>query len=167
MFDLRSLELEPGAVRREQLAADVEPLTLGGQTYTVEPRPLEVRLELQPGNGGLYLKLRFDAAVHGPCMRCLEPARMAVSVDAREYHDPSPGAAGHEELVSDYLAGEELDVERWVRDSIAEALPEVIICAEDCAGLCPRCGIRLEAGALHDCGQEEPDSRWEKLRELL
>ena len=167
MFDLRSLQLDPGAVRRERLAVDVEPLTLGGQAYTVAPHPLEAALELQPGNGGLYLKLRFDAVVEGPCMRCLEPARVAVSVDAREYHDASPGAAGDEELVSDYLAGDELDVERWVRDSIAEALPDVIVCAEDCAGLCPRCGMRLEAGTLHDCGPEESDSRWEKLRELL
>jgi uncharacterized protein len=47
------------------------------------------------------------------------------------------------------------------------ALPDKLLCREDCAGMCPHCGIRLEPGAVHECGTEELDTRWAKLRDLL
>jgi uncharacterized protein len=60
-----------------------------------------------------------------------------------------------------------LDVDRWVRDSLVFALPDKILDREDCPGLCPHCGERLEPGAAHDCQGEQLDTRWEKLRDLL
>jgi uncharacterized protein len=167
VLDLRALRLEPGTVRRERVELHLDPFLLGGQSYTVEPADLEVQVEIQPSTQGLYLKLAFHAAVTGPCMRCLEPARVEVDVAAREYHEPAAAREGDEELTSEYLAGEELDVERWARDAIALELPEKILCSPDCAGICPHCGARLEAGVEHACAEEQPDSRWEKLRELL
>ena len=53
----------------------------------------------------------------------------------------------------------------WYSDSAILALPLVIRCKEDCAGLCAQCGAdrnRVE------CGCEPPsDARWEALRGLL
>jgi uncharacterized protein len=46
-------------------------------------------------------------------------------------------------------------------------MPQRLLCRPDCAGLCAVCGESLndaEAGA-HD-HPSEPDSRWDKLREL-
>lgn len=167
MLDLRALRLEPGTVRRERVELHLDPFLLGGQSYTVEPADLEVAVEIQPSTQGLYLKLTFHAVITGPCMRCLEPARVEVDVAAREYHEPAAARLGDEELTSEYLAGEELDVERWARDAIALELPEKILCSAECAGICPHCGARPDAGVEHACTEEEPDSRWEKLRELL
>jgi uncharacterized protein len=81
MLDLSSLRLAPGDVRDERVDVPGQPLDLGGQTYTVSPDPLVVRVAVQAASGGLYLKLAFAARVEGPCFRCLEPA--AVDVDAR------------------------------------------------------------------------------------
>jgi uncharacterized protein len=104
--------------------------------------------------------------VAGPCYRCLEPARLAVTVNATEYqeHGADPG---DDELGCEYLDGDELDVDRWVRDALVLALPGKILCRPDCAGLCPRCGVRLEPGGEHDCAPAEPDPRWDALRQLL
>ena len=45
------------------------------------------------------------------------------------------------------------------------ALPIVIRCRDDCAGLCPQCGADRNLVAS---GCEPPkDARWERLRELL
>jgi uncharacterized protein len=98
--------------------------------------------------------------VRGPCYRCLEDAVVHVSIAASEYHEP----AGGEELRSDYVEADELDAERWARDALVFALPQKILCRPECAGLCARCGVRLEQGVEHLCGEEEADPRWEKLR---
>jgi uncharacterized protein len=143
----------------------VEPIDLAGQTYVVTPAELEPDLELQATAGGLYLKLRFRARIEGPCFRCLEPAALDLRVRASEYQAAAADAG--EELRSDYIEGDQLDIDSWVRDALVLALPDKILDREDCAGLCPRCGQPLDADADHDCGEPEPDTRWDKLRDLL
>ncbi len=160
MVDLRALDLRPGEVRRVPLDLPQVPLEMGGQAYVVDPPAPRATLDLQGTPGGVYLKLRFEADVRGPCFRCLEDAAVHVSVKATEYHEP----AGGDELRSDYVDGDQLDAEAWARDALVFALPPKILCRPDCLGLCPHCGVRLEEGVEHECGEEEVDPRWEKLR---
>lgn len=160
MVDLRALDLRPGEVRRVPLDVPQPPLEMGGQTYAVDPPAPHATLELQGTPGGVYLKLRFEADVRGPCFRCLDDAAVHVVVDAAEYHEP----ADEDELRSEYVEGDRLDAEAWARDALVFALPQKILCRPECAGLCPHCGVRLEQGVEHRCGEEEADPRWEKLR---
>ena len=160
MVDLRALDLRPGEVRRVALEIPQPPLRMGGQEYVVDPPAPPTELELQGVPSGVYLKLRFAADVSGPCFRCLDDASVHVVVNASEYHEPTGG----EELQSDYVDGDHLDVEAWARDALVFALPPKILCRPECAGLCPRCGERLEEGVEHRCGEEEADPRWDKLR---
>jgi uncharacterized protein len=166
VLDVGSLGLAPGDVRRVRAPVAIDPLQFGGETYTVEAAPEGAEVELQALAGGLYLKLRLEATVAGPCYRCLEPAQLAVTVSASEYqeHGADPD---DDELGCEYLADDELDVDRWVRDALVLALPGKILCRPDCAGLCPHCGVRLEPGGEHDCAPAEPDPRWDALRQLL
>ena len=94
-------------------------------------------------------------------MRCLEDADAVVEVDAREVDQPGGG----DDLLSPYLDDQELDVRGWTRDALALALPTQILCREDCAGLCPRCGENLNHNPDHE-HEPEPDPRWAKLSEL-
>ena len=55
---------------------------------------------------GYSLRLRFSAALVGPCMRCLEAAAPSVDVDAREVDQPGGG----EELRARTCTDEELDL---------------------------------------------------------
>jgi uncharacterized protein len=165
MLDVAALGLAPGDVRRVDVPIEMDPLRFGGETYDVEVADPGV-VELQAMSGGLYLKLHFGAAVAGPCYRCLEDARVDVTVDASEYQEQGADA-DDEELSTEYLEHEELDVDRWARDALVLALPGKILCRADCAGMCPRCGVRLEPGVDHDCAPVETDPRWESLRQLL
>ncbi len=165
-MDLSVLRLASGDVRRERPRIHLEPLLLGGQSYAVSPEEIETRLDLQASSGGLYLKLAFAARIDGACFRCLEPATVELDVRGSEYHDAAADPGDHE-LRSEYVDGDQLDVEHWVHDSLVFALPDKILCREDCGGLCPHCGIRLEPGADHRCGVVEVDTRWAKLRDLL
>jgi uncharacterized protein len=166
VLDLASLRLAPGDVRNVDVPVAFEPLEFGGETYDVEPVPVQCRVELQATQGGLYLKLRFRVEVVGPCFRCLEPARVSVRVSATEYQEKGADRLD-DELGCEYLEADELDVERWARDALVLALPGKILCRPDCAGLCARCGVRLEPGEEHDCAPHEPDPRWDALRGLL
>lgn len=166
MLDLGSLRLAPGDVRRVQVPVAFGSLEFGGEAYTVDPDPVACDLELQATQGGLYLKLRFRADVVGPCFRCLEPAQVSVRVNATEYQEKGADPLD-DEVGCEYLDGQDLDVDRWAHDALVLALPGKILCRVDCAGLCPRCGVRLEPGGDHDCGGHEPDPRWEALRGLL
>jgi uncharacterized protein len=162
-FDLGGLHLSAGEGRRLTLDVAIEPFSLGGERYRVEPRLIPAQLDVSRTNASGYaLRLRFEASLAGPCMRCLEDAEPTFSIDAREVWQPGGG----EELSSPYLEHDVLDLHAWARDALALALPATLLCREDCAGLCGVCGENLnraEAGHNHDAG---PDPRWAKLSEI-
>lgn len=166
-IDLATLALKPGEGRTIEAPVSPGELSLGGQEYSfgAPDATIPVRLDVSRTATGHALRLRIEAELEGPCMRCLTAASFPVAVDAREVHQP---LAGDEELTSPYVIDEELDVSGWAHDTLALALPQALLCRPDCAGLCPECGISLngiEPGEhVHE---REPDPRWSKLRELL
>jgi uncharacterized protein len=161
-FDLAPLKLAAGEARRIELETPLGPFDLGESTYAVKPDPVPVVLDISRMTGhGYALRLRFSAALEGPCMRCLEPAAPRIDVDAREVEQPGGG----EELDSPYVVGELLDVAQWANDAFVLAMPALVVCREDCAGLCPECGANLNAEPGH-AHERPPDPRWAKLREL-
>jgi uncharacterized protein len=136
---------------------------LGGDRYVVEPElvPITVDLSRTTANG-YALRLRFEASLVGPCMRCLEPAEPRFQVDAREVSQPGQG----EELESPYIERQVLDVGAWARDALALSLPEKLLCRADCAGLCAVCGTDLNVAGAEHGHEREPDPRWSKLSEV-
>jgi uncharacterized protein len=162
-FDLGGLRLTAGEGRRLELAVAIEPFMLGGERYPVLPALVPARLDVSRTTGqGYALRLRFDATLAGPCMRCLDPASPVFSVDAREVSQPGEG----EELESPYLDHGSLDLHGWARDALALALPTTLLCREDCAGLCPVCGADLNSAGSEHHHEREPDPRWARLSEL-
>jgi uncharacterized protein len=163
VFDLGALRLTPGEGRRLTLAAPLGSFAYGGQDYAAEPAEPDAMLEVSRMTGGGYaLRLRFEAALCGPCMRCLEDASPVTAVDAREVDRPGGG----DELTSPYVDGDELDLAAWAHDAFALALPDQVLCRPDCAGLCPECGENLNTAGSEHSHERAPDPRWAKLREL-
>jgi uncharacterized protein len=163
ILDLGRLSLAPGEGRRLDLAVAIEPFEFGGQNYGSAEPLVPVRVDIsRMGGNGYALRIRFAVDVVGPCQRCLEPAALAVEVEAREVDQPGGG----EELSSPYVIGEELDLQAWARDALALALPVQITCREDCLGLCPECGVNLNAAGPEHGHERAPDPRWSKLDEL-
>ena len=162
-LDLRSLKLRSGEQWRDERQLELEPFELGGQRYLPVPQVVPAEVTVTRAATGTVLELRFHARLHGPCFRCLGDAVLEVPVDAREYQAASP--AGDEELQSQYLADDKLDLSAWARDVVALELPDKILCRPDCAGLCAVCGKNLN-DEPHDHGEPEPDSRWAALSKL-
>jgi uncharacterized protein len=161
-FDLERLQLRSGEGRRLELEVPMDRLQYGGSPYDVTPSPVPVVLDVsRMTHAGYALRLRFSAQLHGPCMRCLEPAEPSYGVDVREVSQPGSG----DELQSPYVDGGELDLSAWAHDALSLAVPDQILHAPDCLGLCPVCGFNLNEDPSH-AHEAEPDPRWAKLREL-
>ena len=162
-IDLRRLGLRPGEVRDERLDVELQPFLLGGQRYELHPETVPVDVRITRASGATVFDLRLHAHLVGPCMRCLGFAELEVDTRAREFHDSDAPPA--DDLRSDYVADDELKVGDWARDVIALAVPEQILCRDECAGLCPDCGKDLNVEP-HEHVDRELDPRWAALESL-
>ena len=162
-IDLRRLRLRPGEVRRERVDVELDPFLLGGQRYETQPETLPAEVQITQASGATVFDLRLRTLLAGPCMRCLGYAELEVDATAREFHDP--GAPPADDLRSDYVVDDELQVGSWARDTVAIALPDQILCRPECAGLCPVCGKDLNVEP-HEHVEERTDPRWAALESL-
>jgi len=161
-FSLRRLRLRSGEQFRDGVEIELEPFEFGGQRYLPVPERVPAELTVTQASTGTVFELRFSARLHGPCMRCLADAVVDVAVDAREYHAAD---ATSDELRSEYVVDDQLELSAWGRDAVALALPDQILHAPDCAGLCPVCGKDLNVEP-HEHEEERTDPRWAALESL-
>ena len=163
LFDLGRLQIPSGSGRRLDLNVQLDAFEFGGQRYAAQAELTPVAVDVNRTVAGWALRLRFESTLDGPCVRCLGTADVTVDVDDRQIDQP---ADDDEDLTSEYLEGDELDVHSWARDALALALPTQILCREDCRGLCPVCGEDLNKAEPGHAHEQEPDARWAKLSEL-
>jgi uncharacterized protein len=162
-LDVDSLNLHSGGGGRFQAQVRVEPIEAGGQTYAVGDGSVEARVDVSRTTSGYAFRLRFEAQLGGPCMRCLADAAPRIAVDAREVEQPGEA----EELHSPYFEAGHLELAGWARDALVLALPPRLLCRDDCRGLCPVCGADLNKADPDEHRHEGGgDSRWAKLKEL-
>jgi uncharacterized protein len=162
-LDIDSLNLPTGGAGRVDAEVRVEPVQLGGQRYSVGPGSVAARIDVSRTTSGFAFRLRFDAPLTGPCMRCLAEAHPLVQVDSREIEQPGEA----EELHTPYLEDGLLELTGWARDALVLALPARLLCREDCRGLCPVCGVDLnEVDPEEHRHEGGGDPRWAKLNEI-
>lgn len=112
---------------------------------------------------------RFDARVKLACSRCLAPVEMDLEGPISVTFRPQPAPGKEEVRLEDdeldviFYAGAEVDLGAALRDEVGLALPMAPVCAENCRGICPRCG--KPAGQCA-CREKDVDPRLAKLAEL-
>ncbi|GAC1539703.1 MAG: hypothetical protein NVS3B16_00950 [Vulcanimicrobiaceae bacterium] len=101
--------------------------------------PIDVALRLRRVGRGLELAGSFDGVAEGTCARCLDDVRLPLHIDVDEQFDPT---SDRENPLgeSNVLVGDELDLQDLVRQLTDSALPIVLLCDEQCPGLCATCG---------------------------
>jgi uncharacterized protein len=162
-FDLRKARLRSGEEWRDEVELELEPLELGGQRYLPVPERVPAELRLTKASTGTVLELSFTARLHGPCYRCLEDTVLELPIHAREYQATSPGES--DELRSEYIEDDRVDLSSWGRDAVALELPDKILHDPNCAGLCPECGLNLNTDP-HEHDDSAGDARWSALEQL-
>lgn len=115
------------------------------------------------GPGRYYLDATLAAGVVATCRRCLADVPLAVAervqllfTDDRASDDPSAYVIP--------VGARQLELAEMVREQLILAVPEYVLCREDCRGLCARCGRDLNLEPC-DC-RPEVDPRWAALEAL-
>jgi uncharacterized protein len=111
--------------------------------------PVSVQGQLQAAGEGTYLwRGSLHAVVRGECRRCLTEVldEVDIGVPAAVFSTDSE-AADDPDFYPLPERATQVDVAEAVREELALAIKtELLLCREDCAGLCPRCGADLNAG---------------------
>ena len=159
VIDTRELGRRPGSMRelRREFAA---PAGWGLELVRVPPGgPVELDLRLESVVEGVWVSAELHAPLEAECGRCLEPVSAQIDLPVAELFVYQPEPDDDEVPVLD---GDLIDLEPILRDAVVLALPLNPVCAEDCAGLCPRCGARrAEVGPDH--AHDDLDPRWAVL----
>lgn len=111
------------------------------------------------------------------CSRCLEPLHTRIEAPFEGEFRPSvdiqtglPAEALEEgESEDDFFRitpNHMLDLNEPVRQMLLLGLPIKPVCRSDCAGICPQCGVDLNAGGC-GCVRDTGDSRLAALAVLL
>jgi uncharacterized protein len=149
----------PAARRAERIEIPGSELGgVAGSRLSAAPLVVDVWLERIPD--GIVVHGTVSGEYESECSRCLEPVRARFEMPVRELFERDVV-----EGETYPLEGEEVDLELPVRDTVLLDLPATPLCREDCAGLCPMCGIDRNAGDC-DCDPNPPDPRWDALRDL-
>jgi uncharacterized protein len=146
-------DLQRGPVRTEgRLQAD-DPTFEGLGLGLTEP--VEVTGQLQATGDGEYLwRGHVHGIVRGECRRCLTDVLDDVDIDVdAAVFSTDPDAAEDPDFYPLSDRATSVDVTEVVREELALAAhADLLLCRDDCAGLCPTCGADLNAGPC-GCGR--------------
>jgi uncharacterized protein len=140
-----------------------------------------VEVRAQRLGADVYLEGDLTGALELACSRCLTRYRGAIRERFRLVLEPAgdrvpadpEGAASlaqeglylADELESGWFRGSEIQLDRFVGEILALAVPVQPLCREACRGLCPRCGIDRNLESC-GCAEERPASPFAVLAAL-
>jgi uncharacterized protein len=155
-------------------------LSEGLHAYNFSAKPEELGLErdfdeviavdatLEKSNGEFLLRAKVAAHATWQCDRCVTDFRHAIAAGYQMYYiweGADTGRFDPAEIQVIPPGVNMIDLGEDVRQTLLLSVPLKRICREDCKGLCPHCGKNLNEGSC-TCKDAEPDSRWDKLKEL-
>jgi len=147
-------DLQRGPVRTIGELAPEDPTFEGLGLDLVGPVTVEGQLQAT-GDGEYLWRGDIHGVVRGECRRCLTEVidQVDVEVDAAVF-STDPEAADDPDFYPLPERAPAVDVGAVVREELAlAARTNLLLCRDDCAGLCPKCGADLNAGP---CARHSP-----------
>lgn len=117
----------------------------------VDPVTVEGRLQ-QTGEGEFYWHAFLAGRVKGECRRCLGDVLVPIDIEIRVLFSNDPQTAEDPGVYPLGNRAAEVDLGKAVCEELVLAVPSFLVCRNDCAGLCSRCGANLNDGPC-SCGE--------------
>ncbi|MDO4798133.1 MAG: DUF177 domain-containing protein [Coriobacteriales bacterium] len=137
---------------------DMERFDLSERSFAL-PQGMDYDVVLSNVGEGILATGILRAKAVGTCDRCLDEAVLDVAAEVDEYYlfsEPDVGVLEEdEEEGPDYTLvspDATIDLSDALSTAFVMDIPYVVLCQEDCAGLCPVCGENLNKV---DCGHAE------------
>ena len=149
-----------------------------GQVYT-SVGPVHAEIEANYSSERILAKVSVRANFTLPCSRCLADTGLAILGDLRYLftlrperertdEDADSGDSdqdGDVDIIPVDSFQAEIDFAPYVWEVLVLGLPERILCRDDCAGLCPVCGVNRNEDSC-DCREDNIDPRFAVLKDL-
>lgn len=151
----------PGDTIARADTIELDAFEMGGRTFRLTGG-LSYDVALTNTGEGILATgiVRGHAVTH--CDRCLDDAALDIAGEVSCYflhEEPADEVADEEDFGLIDEANGTVDLSETIQGAIAMDVPFVVLCREDCKGLCPVCGANLNEV---DCGcVVEPDMDFE------
>lgn len=159
------VELEPifnniGLKKDLSFEADLSEFEYNGaKPFTA---PVHVSGEIINSTGIVSVKAKAEFSLNLTCDRCAVSFDRSFSVPVEHVLVTELNDDDNDDFI--VVDSFHYDIEPLVREDILLSLPTKVLCRDNCAGICSRCGKDLNDGPC-DCGREY-DPRWDVLQQL-
>ena len=153
----------PGATVDFSTSVDLSDLCYG-VSYPVS-EPVKAQGTVRNTAGVLVMTGEITTCIHGICDRCASEFDRDISFPIDVVLVTEMANEENEDEWVFPLEGDSADLDDIVRTVFVLNLDSKLLCKEDCAGLCHRCGKNLNDGPCN-C-QKELDPRFAALKQLL
>ena len=144
VFDVKDLRHEDF----KQYEALVPPETLGlifEEADFVNPLSCTIILLRQGGNN-ICVTADVTSVISVACRRCVAEFEIDVTTTLDLFFSFKDESSEEDEADERYYNGETLNISEDVRQAVMLEMPMWPLCSETCEGLCPQCGIEINAG---------------------
>ena len=118
----------------------------------------------------------IETSVRLPCSRCLQPFEtllkshfaftyMHRATDVIEDSEPQEIELSSENMGIVYYQSEKINLKDTIQEQVVMEFPLRALCKHDCKGLCPKCGVDLNAN-LCDCDRKSSPGKFDVLKNL-
>jgi uncharacterized protein len=159
LINAAELLRRPGSERDVHVELTTADLGLTDERFVPDDEVV-VDLHLESLTDGIVVVGQIDVPWHGVCRRCLRPLHEhEISAVDELYQTVVTNPDAFE------IVGDQLDLTSMVRELALLDAPKAPLCREDCAGLCPECGVDLNNQSC-DCVPAQLGSVWDVLDQL-
>ena len=130
-FSVARLDKEPIELQGTEPAGFLE---LASDDVYAASSGVDYDLRVSRVSGGALVSGSCRTVISGECGRCLDRVEREISAGEIEF------------FVDLARAPEEVDISEDIRSELLLELPMILLCREDCRGLCPVCGKNLNRG---------------------
>lgn len=160
-------ELKAAGDSAEQSAhLDIEAYELGDKVFAL-PEGIDYNIILSHTGEGILVSGVLKTVLSTECDRCLDPARLEISSEIEGYYlfeEPEEVSEDDEEY--ELVVDDTIDLAPALESALVLEIPFVVLCKDDCEGLCPQCGCNLNRESCSCADVPDPTHPFAQLAAL-
>lgn len=148
-----------------EVSKDISTETLGSGITGIElDEFVHTDLKIEYMEGIIRVRGSVKGSYTAQCGRCLKNIKDSFAIDIEENF---MHMSADNDNIDDYLYdGSHIDLTIPLIDNIMLSFPHVLVCSEDCKGLCEMCGTDLNEKQC-SCEKHEINIKMEKLKDFF